>query len=368
MKKGVIMRHNSAPNLTLKDQRGFALVLCLIVIAVLSLVGGSALMLSSTNQHIVTNYRKQVMAFNVAEAGLQFGLARIRDNILWRGDENTNPQTRVEYMYTGSTLGWYVLHTYDGTDDNNGTYDPLIPAGFVRLVSEGRIPDAYQRIQVFVELIPDPTVKIDVDDKAIITTGPNLGSGTHVVNGYDSFGNLDTDNMVAPFTDLPTVNQDALIGLADFSFDQLTDTEVSNVLQADPSTTDAPTPQTDFWKDPPKDTKPWIIHVEGNMDLHGNFTVFGIIFVEGSTVEIRGNARVHGIIYAPNATVRTSIRGGGTPWDQPVMGQVLCGSGGVWAAGNHADVQLVPEYVEALRNLGGDVVDAEIATGSWKQF
>jgi hypothetical protein len=364
----MIMKPYKKPHAMVKNEKGFVLVLCLIVMAVLSLLGASALMISSTNQHIVMNYRKQTMAFNVAEAGLQFGLARLRNNPLWRGEETTNPNTRTEYMYTGDTLGWYVLHTYDRTDDNNGTYDPLIPAGYVKLICEGRIPDAYQRIQIFAQLIPDPTVHVDLEDRAIITSGPNLGSGTHVVNGYDSFGNLDNANMVETFTTLPTVDQDGVKGLADFSFAQLTNTELTNVLQEDPPSTKAPTPQTDFWKDPPADTQPWIIHVRGNLVISGSVTLYGIIFVEGDTVDLEGSCRVHGIIYAPNATVYTRIHGGGSPWDQPVMGQVISGDGGVLANGNHADVQLVPEYVEAFRNLGGDVNTAELVAGSWKQF
>jgi len=76
----------------INNEEGFVLVLCLIVIAVLSLVGGSALMISATNQQIVMNYKKQTQAFNVSEAGLQFGLARLRADPMWRGEETTNPQ------------------------------------------------------------------------------------------------------------------------------------------------------------------------------------------------------------------------------------------------------------------------------------
>jgi hypothetical protein len=362
----MIMKPTKKPRMMIINEEGFVLVLCLIVIAVLSLVGGSALMISATNQQIVMNYKKQTQAFNVSEAGLQFGLARVRSNPLWRGDETANPQTRTEYMFTGDVLGWYTLYTYDRTDDNNGIYDPLVPAGYVKLVSEGRIPDAQQRIEIFVQLIPDPTVTVDVDDKAIITSGGN--SSPQSVHGYDPYGNEDDANMVDLNTTLPTVDQDGVRALADFSFDELTDTEVENVLQEDPPSTAAPTPQVDFWKDPGTETKPWVIHVKGDLDISGDFILYGIIFVEGGIVNIRGKSRVHGIVYAPNATVFTKIRGGGAPNAQPVMGQVIAGDGGVVADGEHADVQLIPAYVEAFRNLGGDVNTAEIADGSWRQY
>jgi hypothetical protein len=50
------------------------------------------------------------------------------------------------------------------------------------------------------------------------------------------------------------------------------------------------------------------------------------------------------------------------------VGQLLCGPGGIQPAGNHGDVQLVDDYVEAFNNFGGDVVDVNPAPGSWRQY
>ena len=78
-----------------------------------------------------------------------------------------------------------------------------------------------------------------------------------------------------------TVDQDGVRALADFSFDELTDTEVENVLQEDPPSTAAPTPQVDFWKNTKAEADPWIIHVRGNLDISGDVTLYGIIFSFG---------------------------------------------------------------------------------------
>jgi len=153
---------------------------------------------------------------------------------------------------------------------------------------------------------------------------------------------------------LPTVNQDALRAFADFVFPgNLTD-EIAGV--------------SNFWKDHPADTEPYITNVKGNLSIAGNKDLYGIIFVEGNSVTLSGSVRIHGVIYAPNATLQTVINGGGSPGDQPVMGQVICGTGGVHASGNHADVQLVKEYVDAFNNYGGAIVNVAPAPGSWRQY
>jgi hypothetical protein len=76
------------------------------------------------------------------------------------------------------------------------------------------------------------------------------------------------------------------------------------------------------------------------------------------------------VIYAPNTINETEIKGGGNPNDQPIMGQLICGPGGIKPAGNHGDVQLVQDYVDAFNNFAGEVVlevDSPVL-GSWRQY
>jgi|GEM_PF-1882596 Tfp pilus assembly protein PilX len=340
-----------------RNQNGSALIICLLSLAVLSALGTAALMVSTTNQTIAGNYRKQSQAFFVAEAGLQFALAAIKDDITWRG--NTTSSTTRDDMVIGNITASYTVTTYDASNDAYGIYDPLIPGGYIKIVSEGVFQDSTQTVETMVSLSPDDTSVIaDSKDKAVITSGGNTGSGIHVVNGYDDDGNLDTSGMVETYATLPTVNQNALKTFADFSFSSLGNGEVDSDLSV----------QSDFWKDPPKNTQPYIIHVSGNLSVGGNRHIYGIVFVEGSSVVLSGSVRVHGVIYAPNATFTTTINGGGSPGDQPVMGQVISGTGGVHASGNHADVQLVQDYVDAFNNFGGAVVNVNPAPGSWRQY
>jgi Tfp pilus assembly protein PilX len=339
----------------LKNQNGSALIICLLSLAVLSALGTAALMVSTTNQTIAGNYRKQSQAFYVAEAGLQYALASIKDDMTWRGD--TTYSTTREDMMIGNITATYTVTTYDSSIGPYGEYDPLIPGGYIKIVSEGVFQDSTQTVETMVSIIPiDNENNADSPEKAVITSGGNTGSGIHVVNGYDDDGNLDSD-MVETNADLPTVNQDALRTFADYSFSSLTNTEVGTLSG-----------QTDFFKDAPQNDQPYIIHVSGDVSISGNSDVYGIIFVEGDEVVLSGSVRIHGVIYAPNASVRTVINGGGSPGDQPVMGQVISGSGGVHASGNHADVQLVQAYVDAFNNFGGADVNVDPAPGSWRQY
>ena len=333
-----------------KNQNGSALIICLLSLAVLSALGTAALMVSTTNQTIAGNYRKQSQAFFVAEAGLQFALAAIKDDITWRG--NTTSSTTIGDMVIGNITASYTVTTFDASDDS------LIPGSYIKLLSVGTFQDSTQTVETMVRLSPDDTsVVADSKDKAVITSGGNTGSGVHVVNGYDDDGNLSSD-MVETYATLPTVNQDALRTFADFSFASLGNAEVDGDLAV----------QSDFWKDAPDNTQPYIVHVSGSLAINGNRHVYGIIFVEGSSVVLGGSVRIHGVLYAPNATVTTTINGGGSPGDQPVMGQVISGTGGVHASGNHADVQLVKEYVDAFNNFGGAVVNVNPAPGSWRLY
>jgi hypothetical protein len=321
---------------------------------ILTSVGMTSLFVSAMDQKMTGNYRKQTQAFNIAEAGIQKTIATIRNDLIWRGEETTNPQTCSGSLSIGGTAGTYSVTISDATDDSNGLYNSLIPAGYVNLESSGQFIDSSHTVTVLLHLTPDGSSTANSPAAAVITTGPNTGSGGHVVNGFDNSGIFNASYILQNQPALPAVNQKALRAYADFSFSSLTNSEVDNELSV----------QSHFFKNHPLDTDPWIVHVSGNLDINGSRTLYGIIFVEGTTVTLGGQVRVKGVIYAPNATVSTTINGGGTPGDQPVMGQVICGTGGVHAAGNHADVQYVKDYVDAFNNFGGNIVDVTVV--SWR--
>lgn len=336
----------------IKDQNGSALIICLLSLAVLSALGTAALMVSTTNQSIAGNYRKQSQAFFVAESGLQKAIAELRKDMAWRGETTVGsvPAT-VGDMVIGNITADYTVKILDNTDDTT------LPGGHVKLISEGVFQDSTQTVETIVSFSPDDSSKANSPSAVIVTEGKNYQSGNHVINGYDDDGIENTDEMVltedsTPPATLPTVNQEALKAFADF----IVEGDMTDGLGLN-----------SFWKDPDTKKHPYIIYVKGDLNFKDNVHVYGIIFVEGEAV-LEGAARVHGVIYAPNSEDTTEIKGGGNPNDQPIMGQLLCGKGGVEPADNHADVQLVKEYVDAFNNFGGAVVNVKPAPGSWRQY
>ncbi len=339
---GVFMKNKSL----LASQNGSALIICLLSLAVLSALGTAALMVSTTNQTIAGNYRKQSQAFFVAEAGLQKAIAELKNNMAWRGEDTTGVETGD--MVIRNITAEYTVNIYDTSKD------ATLPGGHIRLVSEGVFQDSRQTVESIIRFSPDPEFKANSPPAAVVTSGKNHAKGTHVINGYDNDGVIDTDDMVRTEQYLPDVNQDALKTFADI------------IIEGD--LTDNPGP-TDFWKDPFNDPpeRPYIIHVTGDLNLSGNVHVYGVIFVEGE-VRITGSARVVGVVYAPNTAGITEIKGAGSPDDQPVVGQLICGPGGVQPAGNHGDIQLVQPYVDAFNKFGGEKLNVDEAPGSWYQY
>ncbi|MDZ7664988.1 MAG: PilX N-terminal domain-containing pilus assembly protein [Desulfotignum sp.] len=350
---------NAGPPVSLKNrcllssQNGSALIICLLSLAVLSALGTAALLVSVTNQTIAGNFRRQSQAFFAAEAGLHRAIAEIRNDITWRGE--TTGSTSEGNMEIGDVSSGYTVTTHDARDDGKGLYDPLIPGGYVKLTSEGVFLDTVQTVEIFVRFSPVDASRADSPQKAVVTSGENTGSGGHVVDGYDQDGNEDTGSMVKTLTALPVVNQNALKIFADVSFTTLENDRVDADLSG----------QNSFWRNPPQNTRPYIIHVSGDMNISGNRHVYGIFFVEGD-VTLGDSARIHGVIYAPNALSATVING--ITGYRSVMGQVLAGPGGVHASGDHADVQYVKEYVDAFNNFGGDMVNVKPVPGTWRQY
>jgi hypothetical protein len=340
----------------LTSQNGSALIICLLSLAVLSAMGTAALMVSTTNQSIAGNYRKQSQAFFVAEAGLQKAIAELKNYMAWVGEttidvEINNVVVAVPVsegnMVIGNITAGYTVKIFDASKD------ATLLGGYVKLISEGVFQDSRQTVESIVSFSPNPNFHANSPFAAVVTGGENHAKGTKVINGYDNDGVLKSTDMVLTEQFLPDVNQDALKLFADIIIEgDLTDGQGL----------------TSFWKDPSKTPPiPYIIHVKGNLNLSGNVHVYGIIFVEGE-VSITGSARVIGVVYAPNTESITEIKGAGKPSEQPVVGQLLCGPGGIQPAGNHGDVQLVDDYVEAFNNFGGDVVDVNPAPGSWRQY
>ena len=62
----------------LKDQTGFALVIALLIMVVLSVIALAFLGTAQTEDMIASNYRNHTQAFYASEAGLELGLVSLR--------------------------------------------------------------------------------------------------------------------------------------------------------------------------------------------------------------------------------------------------------------------------------------------------
>jgi hypothetical protein len=337
-----------------------ALAACLCIMAAVTLIGAGALVISSVNLKAAANYEKQAQAFHIAEAGLQLAIATIRSDFTWRGEETSDPDLPEGGFDILGRAGGYAVSIYDATDDGQGVYDANIPGGFVRFVSEGVLEDSSQTLACFVELKPNPWSRAYSPYAAVLTIGADSG----LVKGYNDAGTEDSDAMILtsssdpPVVLLPAVNQEALKTFADYTFNTLGDTQFDNNLSGLAS----------FWRDDPINTRPYVIHVSGNVNISDR-QVYGIIFVEGTSVTLSGSAKVEGVIYAPNASSGVVISDAGSAAERSVKGQVIAGAGGVSDSGlGNSNVQLVEAYVDAFNNFGGSIVDVAVVPGSWKHF
>lgn len=335
-------------------RNGSVLVLCLMALAVLSVLCLWAGKVASLNRMTAVNHVRQLQSLYLAEAGIDSALAAIRENPLWRGEfPGLAPGSKGMLDLKGLS-GSYAITIYDATDDGSGVWDSSLPGGILILYSEGACAEAYQSLSCRIKLSPCGARTVISPRIAVISAGDiTVSGGTPAVTALDELGREDI-SMIRGNADLPVMNQAALKSLADEVFGWLDDAGFTKPLSA----------RNAFWRDSPADTRPYITCVTGDMILSGDKVLHGIFFVEGGRVSLSGNVRLNGILFAPNA--REVVVPGETASGSPsIRGQVIAGTGGVKSAGGQMGVQFVGEYVEAFSDAGGASVAAVIVPGSW---
>ena len=168
-----------------------------------------------------------------------------------------------------------------------------------------------------------------LDDVAIYSTGE-----VDNVNPLDSLRNVDPDLMVENADSIPTIQYADLINLANAQG------------QVQTSSTFKPSngyPNGNFYYSP---GVPNVTHVQGNMQVNGGRTIYGIFVVEGNSViegvVMNGSARLEGVLYLPNSSSR--FNGGGSPAESSVTGGIIV-NGDIDGNGSHVTVQHEPEYM-----------------------
>ena len=330
-------------------ERGAALFLCLLVSATIALIGALAMHAAGLNQKIVTNGLRQSQAFYLADSGLEAALARLQHTPGWRGD-GAYPGLRAA-MDADTPGGCYEVIVSDATDDGKGIFDPLLPAGHVRLTASGVFMGAMQTVSCLIEIAPDTGAPASFPRKAVAAAGVVSGGLT----AQDQWGVPDAAMAVAGGP-LPDANAAALRTAADIYVETLDDAAYDhNGLGA-----------VSFWKDPPANTRPHVVHVGGNLDLSGGRLLSGIVVVDGDRVSLSGTAGVRGVLYAPNAST-VSVYNTGNAGRAVSVGLLVSG-GDIDVTGAPVVARVADAYVDVFNSLAGPVVQARRVSGTWMSF
>jgi hypothetical protein len=98
----------------LKNEKGAALVIGLMFLAIVALAGSTAVILTSTDIQIGSNYKSSTMAFYNADAGVQYAIATIANDLknsttISNGTSNILPTTvGSSEPFTASPTGFFV--------------------------------------------------------------------------------------------------------------------------------------------------------------------------------------------------------------------------------------------------------------------
>ena len=170
------------------------------------------------------------------------------------------------------------------------------------------------------------------------------------VSTKDSLGNLDPSLLMenAPF--MPDIDNSSLESAA---------VSQGQVQSGSPFTPADGYPNGSFYY---SGNTPNVTHVQGDLQVNGGTTIYGIFIIEGNAV-LNGNSRVEGVLYLPNPST-TVIYGGGSPQESSVTGGILTW-GTVDGTGNHISVQHSPEYMNLFAG-GYAAEDPPIRVLTWQ--
>ncbi|GAI93405.1 unnamed protein product, partial [marine sediment metagenome] len=114
----------------LSNERGMVLVVSVLMLAVLAALGTTAVMQTSTDLKISSNYKTGVQAFYDADAGVQYAIAKIEAGLISSPPTFTIPSagspatltytTPTGFSFTISTISRTGSNTYTFTSTGNG--------------------------------------------------------------------------------------------------------------------------------------------------------------------------------------------------------------------------------------------------------
>jgi len=314
------------------NNRGVALILSFILIAVLTVLGAASLSRSISESRIARRYSESTQALWLAEAGINRALNELRDNYNITPGSGLWPTTMLE------DAGRYEVDV------------SVIDVGTKWLVtSHGCIPDVTcnsSRTQRIIEATMTKAVSpgpANFFNNAIYTPGNvNISGSAYTVTGDVRYGGTITPD--PPVNPVDNIYDTSITTLARFDFDQLRAMSQGQGNYHD-ATHNPPFP-TSFWK---SIGVPNIVFVEGDFDLSGKKEIVGGFVIVGGDllydVDITGNAGVDGAIYTLGTC---SVKGGGNALFN-VNGGIWAGQG-VTITGSTV-IEYNSDYMNAIQDL-----------------
>ncbi len=176
-------------------EKGMVLVIILIIVAVLTLLGSTAVLTATADLRISSNYKLGIQAFYASEAGIEYGLIKLREAL-----QVVNPTINIAApSINGYTFSEFSIQAEGGQQSTvvGGTFD-----GLTALVTNYRITSRAQvegtnasaRIDLLVrdDLIPIFQFGIFYQDDLEILPGANMTfSGGRIHSNHSIYLNGD---------------------------------------------------------------------------------------------------------------------------------------------------------------------------------
>jgi len=276
-----------------KEKGGISIAFVFFIILTFSTLGMVSLSLMVVDSRMSSAYLQGVQAQYIAEAGVEYGIKLI-----------LNGQTG-DYQETVSI--------------GEGSFAISIEQDSVlTLISTGDIDRAEKSVEVKINYQPP------IGDFGIFST-----DDIDNVTALDEAGDPDSSLMLANAPFFPDMDDSTLIALA----------TVQGHVETDSLFTPSHGyPNFNFYFG---GTTPNVTWVQGDLEVLGGRTVYGIFVVDGDII-LHGSSQVEGVLYLRNDGI--IIHGGGNPTQSSITGGIVA-NGDVDGTGNHITVNYDSEYM-----------------------
>ncbi len=267
----------------------FFIILTLVTLAVVSNL------LMKTEIRMSVNFVQRLQAQYLAEAGIEYGIS-----LIFQGQGGPYTET------VSAGAGYFSLSIDEEAEE-------------LTLISTGDIERAEKGVEVKMNYYPP------IGDFAVFST-----DDINNVTALDEAGDPDPSLMVenAPF--LPDMDDSTLIAMA---------TAQGHVETDSVFIPSHGYPNFNFYF---TGTTPNVTWVQGDLQVNGGRTVYGIFVVDGS-ITLNGSSRIEGVLYMRNSS-NVVIHGGGNPTQSSITGGIVA-AGEINGTGNHIIVHYNSEYM-----------------------